>query len=78
MELQIENMHLDDRGLMDVSKCSKLEIFYMSRVFDCPDRGIYAVANGCRKLRKVHLNSGKSKRIGEEGLLSIVNKCHQM
>lgn len=77
-ELQIENMHLGDRGLMAVSKCSKLEVFYMSRVSDCTDRGIYAVANGCRKLRKVHLDSGKSKRIGEEGLLSIANKCHQM
>lgn len=77
-ELQIENMHLGDRGLMAVSKCSKLEVFYMSRVSDCTDRGIYAVANGCRKLRKVHLDSGKSKRIGEEGLLSIANKCPQL
>lgn len=74
-ELQIENMHLGDRGLMALSKCSKLEVFYMSRVSDCTDRGIYAVANGCRKLRKVHLDSGKSRRIGEEGLLSIATKC---
>lgn len=71
-------MHLGDRGLMAVSKCSKLEVFYIGRVSDCPDRGIYAVANGCRKLREVHLDSGKSKRIVEEELLSIANKCLQM
>jgi hypothetical protein len=61
-----------------VSKCLKLEVFYMSRVSDCTDRGIYVVANGCRRLRKVHLDSGKSKRIGEQGLLSIATKCPQL
>ena len=50
----------------------------MSRVSDCTNRGIYAVAYGSRKLRKVHLDSGKSIRIGEEGLLSIATKCPQL
>ena len=45
---------------------------------DSTDQGIYAVANGCRKLRKVHLDSGKSIRIVEEVLLSIETKCPQL
>ena len=36
-------MHLGDRGLMALSKCSKLEVFYMSRVSDYTDRVIYAL-----------------------------------
>ena len=71
-------MHLGDRGLIALSKCLKLEVFYISGVSDCTDRRIYAVANGCRKLRKVHLDSGKSRRIGKEGLLSIATKCPQL
>ena len=77
-ELQIESMHLGDRVFMALSKCSKLEVFYMSRVFDYTNRGIYAVANGCRKLRKLHLDSVKPIRIGEKGLLSIATKCPQL
>ena len=45
---------------------------------DSTNQGIYAVANECRKLRKVHLDSGKSIRIGEEGLFSIATKCLQL
>ena len=45
---------------------------------DYTDRGIYAVANGYKKLKKVHINSGKSRRIGEEELLSIATKCPQL
>ena len=63
---------------MALSKCSKMEVFSISRVSDCTDRGIYAVTNGCRKMIKVHLDSGKLRRIGEEGLLSIATKCPQV
>ena len=71
-------MNLRDRGSRDLSKCSKMEVFSISRVLDCTDRGIYAITNGCRKLRKRHLDSVKSRRIGEEGLLSIATKCPQL
>eukprot|EP01018_Ginkgo_biloba_P027466 Gb_34902 [translate_table: standard] len=77
-ELQIENMQLGDRGLIAVSRCPKLEVFYMSRVSDCTDLGISAVANGCRKLRKVHLDNCKLRRIGDVGILSIATKCPQL
>ena len=36
-------MHLSERGLMDLSKCSNLEVFYMSRVSDYTDQVIYAL-----------------------------------
>ena len=42
-KLQIESMHLGERGLMALSKCSKLEVFYMRRVFYYTDRVIYAL-----------------------------------
>lgn len=77
-ELQIENMQLGDKGLVAVSRCLKLEVFYLSKVSDCTDVGISTVANGCRKLRKVHLDSCKFRRIADDGLLSIASKCPEL
>eukprot|EP00252_Welwitschia_mirabilis_P004696 TRINITY_DN14996_c0_g1_i1.p1 TRINITY_DN14996_c0_g1~~TRINITY_DN14996_c0_g1_i1.p1 ORF type:complete len:492 (-),score=76.23 TRINITY_DN14996_c0_g1_i1:788-2263(-) len=77
-ELQIENMHVGDRCLMSLSRCSRLEVLYMSKVFDITNFGVAALADGCRKLRKLHMDSSKSRRIGDEGLVAIATKCVQL
>ncbi|CAN6485477.1 unnamed protein product [Victoria cruziana] len=77
-ELQIDNVQMGDWGLSAVAKCRSLEVLFISRATDCSDAGISAVANGCRKLRKIHLDGCKFNRIGDNGLASIAAKCSDL
>lgn len=80
VEIQMENVQMGDPGLVSISaSCPYLQVLYLSRVTDCTDDGLSAIANSCRKLRKLHIDAWSrfgSRAIGEEGFLSIATKCH--
>ncbi|XVF82944.1 hypothetical protein PTKIN_Ptkin16aG0092400 [Pterospermum kingtungense] len=79
VEIQMENVQMGNPGLLAISdSCPHLQVLYLSRATDCTDDGLSAIANSCRKLRKLHIDAWNrlgSRGIGEEGLLSIATKC---
>eukprot|EP00249_Psilotum_nudum_P019320 c27191_g1_i5 orf=755-2233(+) len=78
VELQMEKLPLSDRGLNAVSKCSNLEVLYVMKTTECTSVGLSAVAKGCRRLRKLHLDGWKLNHIGDTGLISIAWKCKDL
>lgn len=75
VELHVESLKMGDTALRAISRCSKLEVLYVTKVSDCSDNGYSAIANGCRNLRKLHIDDRKTSRIGDEGLLAIGKQC---
>ncbi|MCO5584096.1 hypothetical protein L7F22_038019 [Adiantum nelumboides] len=71
VELHVETLNMGDIALKALSRCSKLEILHVAKVADCSDYGYAAIANGCRNLRKLHIDDRKTGRIGDEGLLAF-------
>ncbi|XWS73372.1 hypothetical protein CRYUN_Cryun02cG0122600 [Craigia yunnanensis] len=82
VEIQMENVQIGDPGLLSISSsCPHLQVLYLSRATDCTDDGLSAIANSCRKLRKLHIDAWSrfgSKAIGEESFLSIATKCPRL
>ena len=62
---------MGDSGLVAiVAACPGLEVLYLSRASDCTDDGVSAIANFCRKLRKLHIDAWSrfgSRTIGDDG-----------
>ncbi|KAA8535897.1 hypothetical protein F0562_030900 [Nyssa sinensis] len=81
-EIQMENVQMGDAGLVSIAACCpNLEVFYISRASDCTDDGLSAIANSCRKLRKLHIDVWSrfgSRTIGDEGMLSLAASCYQL
>eukprot|EP00250_Pteridium_aquilinum_P005893 c15913_g1_i1 orf=262-1761(-) len=78
IELYVETLDMGDMALKAISHCSKLEILHVGKVSDCSDVGYSAIANGCRNLRKLHIDDRKTGRIGDEGLLAIGKHCTEL
>ncbi|KAK9269583.1 hypothetical protein L1049_001359 [Liquidambar formosana] len=81
-EIQMENVQIGDLGLVAVSaSCPNLQVLYLSRVSDCTDEGLSAVANSCRKLRKLHIDAWTrfgNRTIGDNGVLSVATRCSSL
>lgn len=75
VEVLLERLHVSDTGLLAVSKSANLEILHLAKTPECSNIGIAAIANGCRKLRKLHIDGWRTNRIGDEGLIEIARKC---
>lgn len=78
VELHMEKIFLSDKGLLAVSRCSSLEVLYVIKTPECTNHGMSAVAEGCRKLRKLHIDGWKYNRIGDEGLIAVAKKCKDL
>ena len=78
-EIQMENVQMGDPGLVAIAAaCPDLEVLYLSRASDCTEDGVSALANSCRKLRKLHIDAWSrfgSRTIGDDGVLSIATRC---
>ena len=68
---------MGDPGLVAIAAAyPNLKVLYLSRASDCTDDGVSAIANSCRKLRKLHIDAWSrfgSRTIGDDepdGLLS--------
>eukprot|EP00249_Psilotum_nudum_P006414 c19739_g1_i1 orf=183-1724(+) len=77
-ELHLESLRLSDRGLRAISRCSKLESLYLIKTTEVSDNGLCAIAEGCRNLKKLHLDDRKSNRMGDEGLLTLAINCAEL
>ena len=58
--------------------CPDLEVLYLSRASDCTEDGVSALANSCRKLRKLHIDAWSRfgiRTIGDDRVLSIATRC---
>ncbi|XP_076918389.1 F-box protein SKIP2-like [Bidens hawaiensis] len=75
VEIHLERLQVSDLGLEAVSKCRNLQILHLLKTPDCSDLGVMYVAEGCRLLRKIHIDGWKTKRIGDEGLISVAKNC---
>eukprot|EP00252_Welwitschia_mirabilis_P000667 TRINITY_DN10640_c0_g1_i1.p1 TRINITY_DN10640_c0_g1~~TRINITY_DN10640_c0_g1_i1.p1 ORF type:complete len:491 (-),score=34.36 TRINITY_DN10640_c0_g1_i1:84-1556(-) len=75
VELHLQKMHVGDSGLRAVSKFANLEAFHLAKALDCTNVGLGAVANGCRKLQKLHVNGCRKNKIGDDGLIMIAKNC---
>ncbi|KZV39734.1 hypothetical protein F511_08196 [Dorcoceras hygrometricum] len=70
-EIHLERLQVSDVGLMAISKCPELEILHLVKAPDCSNHGISAIAEACKRLRKLHIDGWRTNRIGDEGLIAI-------
>lgn len=78
VELHMERLQISDRGLQAVSRCAQLEVLYVVKTPECTNYGLSAIADGCKRLKKLHVDGWKSNRIGDEGLLALATKCREL
>lgn len=78
VELHMERLQVSDKGLQAVSRCARLEVLYVVKAPECTNYGLSAIANGCKGLKKLHVDGWKSSRIGDEGLLALATKCRDL
>eukprot|EP00252_Welwitschia_mirabilis_P006896 TRINITY_DN1783_c0_g1_i1.p1 TRINITY_DN1783_c0_g1~~TRINITY_DN1783_c0_g1_i1.p1 ORF type:complete len:515 (+),score=49.16 TRINITY_DN1783_c0_g1_i1:301-1845(+) len=75
VEIHFERLQVSDKGLTAVSRCANLEVLHLVKTPECTNVGLMAIANSCKKLRKLHIDGWKTNRIGDEGLIAVGRKC---
>ncbi|XP_010421728.1 PREDICTED: putative F-box/LRR-repeat protein 8 [Camelina sativa] len=75
VEIHLERIQMSDLGLTAISKCSGVEILHLVKTPDCTNIGLALVAEGCKLLRKLHIDGWKTNRIGDDGLIVVANSC---
>ncbi|KAH7351732.1 hypothetical protein KP509_19G012600 [Ceratopteris richardii] len=78
VELHMEKIQISDRALHAISRCTRLESLYVVRAPDCTSNGLSAIAEGCRRLRKLHVDGWSRNLTGDEGLASLSIKCREL
>ncbi|KAI5069262.1 hypothetical protein GOP47_0015563 [Adiantum capillus-veneris] len=78
VELHMERLQISDRGLQAVSRCSRLEVLFVVRTPDCTNYGLSAIAEGCKQLKKLHIDGWKLSQTGDEGLSALATKCREL
>ncbi|CAM8997072.1 hypothetical protein QQ045_007265 [Rhodiola kirilowii] len=74
-EVHLERLQVSDFGLAALSNCSNLEILHIVKTPECTSTGLVSVAEGCRLLRKLHIDGWRTNRIGDEGLIAVAKNC---
>ncbi|XP_020081638.1 F-box protein At1g47056-like [Ananas comosus] len=77
-DVHLEKLQVGDRGLFALSACADLEVLHLVKTPECTDAGLAAVADGCRRLRKLHLDGWRSNRIGDLGLSAVARGCPEL
>ncbi|KAH7276980.1 hypothetical protein KP509_39G029100 [Ceratopteris richardii] len=78
VEVHVEKLHLSDRGLQAISRWTQLEVLYLIKLSECSNVGLSAIAEGCKRLRKLHIDGSKINRIGDDGLVTLAAKCQEL
>ncbi|KAJ7553450.1 hypothetical protein O6H91_06G098400 [Diphasiastrum complanatum] len=78
VELHLEKLQVSDRGLLAVAQCRSLQVLYLIKAPECGNWGLTVLAMGCKRLRKLHIDGCLSGRIGDEGLISLAEKCSEL
>lgn len=74
-EIHFERLQISDLGLSAISKCSDLEVLRIVKTPECSNSGLVCVAEGCKLLRKLHIDGWRTNRIGDEGLITVAKQC---
>ncbi|TKY75030.1 F-box protein [Spatholobus suberectus] len=74
VEVHLISLQISDIGLRAISKCSNLEILHLVKTPMCTDAGLVAVAEGCKRLRKLRIGWGPHN-IGDESLMAVAKCC---
>ncbi|GAB2293807.1 Putative VIER F-box protein 1 [Dionaea muscipula] len=77
-EVHLERVQVSDVGLKGLSLCAELEILHLVKTPDCTNAGLVAVAERCRRLRKLHMDGCRANRIGDEGLIAVAKNCPEL
>ncbi|KAI5062418.1 hypothetical protein GOP47_0022957 [Adiantum capillus-veneris] len=78
VELHIDFLKISGVALTAIANCSKLEVLHVSKVWECSNTGIAAIANGCRGLKKLYIDDRSIHPVGDEGLLVLGNYCTKL
>ncbi|KAK7311362.1 hypothetical protein RJT34_09459 [Clitoria ternatea] len=76
VEIHLEKVQVGDVGLLGISKCSRLETLHLVKTSDCSDVGLCDVVEGCKMLKKLHIDGWRTNRISDSGLISVAKSCH--
>lgn len=74
-EIHLERVQVSDVGLCAISNCTGMEILHIVKAPECTNFGVMCIAERCKLLRKLHMDSWRTNRIGDEGLIAIAKQC---
>lgn len=75
VELHIDFLKISGVALTAIAKCTSLEVLHVSKVWECSNTGVAAIANGCRSLKKLYIDDRSIHPMGDEGLLALGKHC---
>ena len=73
--MYVERLHITDRALQAIGKCSKMEALVVVRASHCTNQGMASLAAGCPGLRRLHVESWAPGHLGDAGLVSLAKHC---
>ncbi|MCO5554431.1 hypothetical protein L7F22_007961 [Adiantum nelumboides] len=78
VELRVDFLKIGGEALTAIAKCSNLEVLHVSKVWECSNTGIAAIASGCRGLKKLYIDDRSIQPVGDEGLHALGRHCTKL
>ncbi|MED6192234.1 putative VIER F-box protein 2 [Stylosanthes scabra] len=78
VDVHLEKVQVSDVGLVGLSKCLGLDTLHIVKTAECSNVGLNLIAENCRMLRKLHVDGWRTNKIGDVGLISVANHCHNL
>lgn len=75
VEVHLERIQVSDVGVAALASCVNIEILHLVKTPECTNLGLMAVAEGCKLIRKLHIDGWKTNRISDEGLIAVAKHC---
>ncbi|WOG90726.1 hypothetical protein DCAR_0309970 [Daucus carota subsp. sativus] len=75
VEVHLERIQVSDAGVAALASCVNIEILHLVKTPECTNLGLMAVAEGCKLIRKLHIDGWKTNRISDEGLIAVARHC---
>ncbi|GFS30655.1 VIER F-box protein 1 [Actinidia rufa] len=75
VEIHLERLQVSDNGLAAISNFLCLETLHLVKTPECTNFGLKSIAEGCKLLRKLHIDGWKTNRISDEGLMAVAKHC---
>ncbi|CAN1163929.1 Putative F-box/LRR-repeat protein 8 [Linum perenne] len=78
VEIHLERLQVSDASLTALSNCLSLEVLHLVKTPECTNYGLISIAEGCKVLRKLHIDGWKANRIGDDGLIAVARNCPEL